>query len=166
MASMQAQLVNMQEMYAQMQQMMVQQQAQQAAGSAAQESTTVKEAKSGTTKVNKINKHAALTGAEAPFPSLSQAFSMDLTFNVAKSIYAQSRTFKWKMLLLMLRVKKAVEMDSSRRWKRNPRWMLHMQGRHLASLWGHLGAARQLCFNPKVYYLADGEEESSGRRRN
>ena len=34
-----------------------------------------------------------------------------------------------------------------------------MHGRFLASLWGHLGSTRQLCFNPKVYPLALGEAE-------
>ena len=37
--------------------------------------------------------------------------------------------------------------------KRNPRWVMHMHGRHIASLWDHLRAARQLCWNPKTYWL-------------
>lgn len=117
-------------------------------------------------KENKPNKHAALTGSEAPFPSLSRMFSMDATFNVAKSVYAQSVTYKWKILLLMLRLKKAVEKDPGRRWKRNYWWLMHMEGRHLASLWGHLGSARQLCFNHKIYYLAEGDKvDRQGRPR-
>ena len=35
------------------------------------------------------------------------------------------------------------------KWKRNPRWLMALHGRQLAALWGHLGAARQLCFNPR-----------------
>ena len=56
--------------------------------------------------------------------------------------------------------------DPGRRWKRNYWWLMHMEGRHLASLWGHLGSARQLCFNPKIYYLAEGDKvDRQGRPR-
>eukprot|EP00913_Durusdinium_trenchii_P032182 g30134.t1 len=91
---------------------------------------------------------AALTGDEAPFPSLSTQFSDDPTMNLMISLRAQTFTFKWKLLLLMLRVKLAVEIEK-RRWKRNPRWIMKMHGNHIASLWGHLGSARQLCYSPK-----------------
>lgn len=116
------------------------------------------------TSAKKPNKHAALTGSEAPFPTLSNHFSHDLTFNIMRSLQSQVVTFKWKMMLLMMRVKVAVEeSDIRRKWRRNPRWILHTHGRFLASLWGHLGAARQLCFNPKLYHLAlpAGETEDS-----
>ena len=96
---------------------------------------------------------AALTGDEAPFPSLSTQFSDDPTMNLMISLRAQTFTFKWKLLLLMLRVKLAVEIEK-RRWKRNPRWIMKMHGNHIASLWGHLGSARQLCYSPKVAWLA------------
>ena len=71
----------------------------------------------------------------------------------------------------MWHINEAVEFEGKRRWKRNPRWILHMHGRHLASMWGHIGSARQLCFNPKVYPLALGltpeevVEEPDGPRR-
>lgn len=96
-----------------------------------------------------------MTGREADFPTLSNRYSYDLTFNILGSLTEQTLTFKWKMMLLQLRVKKAVEADKTtrRRWKKNPRWVLHMHGLFLASLWGHIGSARQLCFNPKVYHL-------------
>ena len=70
-------------------------------------------------------------------------------------------------MLLQLRVKKAVEADKAarRKWKKNPRWVLHMHGRFLASLWGHIGSARQLCFNPKVYHLGYPEEEPAQKRQ-
>ena len=96
---------------------------------------------------------AALTGDEAPFPSLSAQFSDDPTMNLMISLRSQTLTFKWKLLLLTLRIKHAVEMEK-RRWKRNPRWIMKMHGNHIASLWGHLGAARQLCYSPKVAWLA------------
>ena len=35
----------------------------------------------------------------------------------------------------------------------------------LASLWGHIGSARQLCFNPKVYHLGYPEEEQQVQKR-
>ncbi|CAL1141583.1 unnamed protein product [Cladocopium goreaui] len=112
-------------------------------------------------KGNKENKRAALTGREADFPTLSNRYSYDLTFNILGSLTEQTLTFKWKMMLLQLRVKKAVEADKAarRKWKKNPRWVLHMHGRFLASLWGHIGSARQLCFNPKIYHLGYPEED-------
>ena len=73
---------------------------------------------------------AALTGDEAPFPSLSTQFSDDPTMNLMISLRSQTFTFKWKLLLLMLRIKMAVEMEK-RRWKRNPRWIMKMHGNHI-----------------------------------
>ena len=115
------------------------------------DTTETKEKKSG-----KRQEQAALTGSKADFPTLSTEFSNDVTFNIMNSLRSQGLVFKWKLLLLMLRVKEAVEDPAAnprRRWKRNPRWVMHMHGRHLAALWGHLGAARQLCWNPKTYWL-------------
>lgn len=115
------------------------------------DSTETKEKKAG-----KRQEQAALTGNRAHFPTLSTEFSNDVTFNIMNSLRSQGLVFKWKLLLLLLRVKEAVEDPAAnprRRWKRNPRWIMHMRGRHLASLWGHLGAARQLCWNPKTYWL-------------
>ena len=96
---------------------------------------------------------AALTGDEAPFPSLSTQFSDDPTMNLMISLRSQTLTFKWKLLLLMLRIKRAVEVEKRRR-KRNLRWIMKLHGNHIASLRGHLGAARQLCYSPKVAWLA------------
>lgn len=102
-----------------------------------------------------VQKNKALTGSEAPFPTLSREFSMDITFNILGSLKSKMVTFKWKLLLLLMRTKRAVEMDRTLKWKRNPRWIMALHGRQLAALWGHLGSARQLCFNPKVFWLAD-----------
>ena len=46
---------------------------------------------------------------EKSYPTLSTMFSDDLTWNIILSIKSQSITFKWKMLLLLMRVKRAVE---------------------------------------------------------
>ena len=108
---------------------------------------------------SRVQKKAALTGSEAPFPTLSKEFSDDITFNIMLSLKAQLITFKWKLMLLLLRAKQAVEAEKSLRWKRNPRWIMNLHGRHVAALWGHLGAARQLCHNPKTWWLADGKEK-------
>lgn len=114
----------------------------------------------------KSNAKAALTGSEAPFPTLSNKFSDDITFNMVRSMAAQTITFKWELLLLQMRVKNAVESDSrGLRWKKNPRWLMILHGRHLASLWGHVGAARQLCWNPKTFYLAEGDKPVAGPSR-
>lgn len=112
----------------------------------------------------KAQRQAALTGDLANFPTLSCRFSADVTFNIMASLQAQMLVFKWKTLLLMLRVKQAVEKERGQsgrplKWKRNPRWMMALHGRQLAALWGHLGAARQLCFNPKTWWLADVDRE-------
>lgn len=128
-------------------------------------------ASSGRKKTARQQLSAALTGREAPYPTLSTMFSDDLTWNIILSIKSQSVTFKWKMLLLMMRIKRAVEheMDkdkgTKRRWKRNPRWIMLMHGRHLAALWGHLGSARQLCNNPKTWWLAQSETEPEREHR-
>ena len=88
-------------------------------------------------KSAKAEAKAALTGSQADFPTLSTEFSDDITFNVMNSLRSQGLVFKWKMLLLMMRVKKAVEdpqHQPRRKWKRNPRWIMHMHGRHLATV--------------------------------
>ena len=160
MLEMQAQMAQMATMMMEMQEM--------ATAAKAKAKSQSKAAASGQTapKEKKENKKAALTGREADFPTLSQRYSYDVTFNILGSITEQTLTFKWKLLLLMLRMKQAVESDKTtkRRWKRNPRWIMHMNGRFLAGLWGHLGSARQLCFNPKVYPLALGETEEKEAR--
>lgn len=46
---------------------------------------------------------------EKSYPTLSTMFSDDLTWNIILSIKSQSITFKWKMLLLLMRVKRAME---------------------------------------------------------
>ena len=81
-------------------------------------------------------------------------FSDDPTMNLMISLKSQTLTFKWKMLLLLLRIKAAVETEK-KKWRRNPRWIMWMQGNHIAALWGHLGAARQLCYSPKVVWLGE-----------
>jgi len=50
---------------------------------------------------------APLTGREADFPTLSHRYSYDVTFNILGSITEQALTFKWKLLLLMLRMKQS-----------------------------------------------------------
>lgn len=128
-------------------------------------SSATRATSSGRKKSARQQRTAALTGREAPYPTLSTMFSDDLTWNIILSIKSQSITFKWKLLLLMMRIKRAVEheMDkdkgTKRRWKRNPRWIMMMHGRHLAALWGHLGSARQLCNSPKTWWLAQTETE-------
>ena len=116
-------------------------------------------------KAGKRQETAALTGSKADFPTLSTEFSDDVTFNVMNSLRSQSLVFKWKLLLLLLRVKVAVEDPAAttrRRWKRNPRWIMHMHGRHLAALWGHLGAARQLCCRESQDVLVGSNRDDSG----
>lgn len=95
--------------------------------------------KSGTSQ-----RQAALTGDMAPFPTLSGQFSADVTFNIMASLQSQTLVFKWKTLLLMLRVKPAVEKERGQsgrplKWKRNPRWMMALHVRQSAAMWGHLG---------------------------
>ena len=159
---------NMLDLQAQMNQMaaMMMQLQETAATAKAKAKSKPGESGQNTTRT-KENKRAALTGREADFPTLSNRYSYDLTFNILGSLTEQTLTFKWKMMLLQLRVKKAVEADKTarRKWKKNPRWVLHMHGRFLASLWGHIGSARQLCFNPKVYHLGYPEEEQQVQKR-
>ena len=157
----QEQMAQMQQMQAQMQEMFMQMQnvamvAQEAAGSEDKKVKPRAKSASGQNKTKGKPKLGALTNPQADFPTLSNVFSDDVTYNIAKSLLSQTVTFKWKMMLLLCRIKAAVEHEGKKRWKRNPRWIMHMHGRHLASMWGHVGSARQLCFNPRVYPLALG----------
>lgn len=92
----------------------------------------------------KANK-AALTGLEAPYPSLSTAWSEDIGFNILRSVQSRLLTFQWKKLVWLLRVRSAVHQESHGRavWKRNPRWLDLLLAREVAALWGHFGAMRQ-----------------------
>ena len=47
------------------------------------------------------------------YPTLSRVFSADVTFNIMASLWSQTVTFKWKLCLLLLRVKRAVETERS-----------------------------------------------------
>ena len=83
----------------------------------------------------------ALTGEQADYPSLSHVWSNEVALNLACSVHSRMRTFLWKKFLWQLRVKAAIEQESNKRWKRNPRWLAALTGREVAALWGHLGAA-------------------------
>ena len=59
------------------------------------------------------------------------------TFNIMVSLRKQTLVSKWKMLLLLLRVRKAVhETYPDKKWKRNCRWIMALHGRHLGAIWG------------------------------
>ena len=105
--------------------------------------------KKGTFKVN------ALTDHDAPFPTLSTRFSDDVVINMMLSLQSKLFTFKWKLFLIMMRVKRGVEIEMApaTRWKRNPKWLMQMLGKECASMRGHLGAARQLCNSHKLLHL-------------
>ena len=148
--AMQMNMESLQMMMKQMQEMMQGQAPEKVTGTGAHRGRSVEKIPE-SAKVKKTPRKvrtAALTGDEAPFPTLSTVFSDDPTMNLMISLKSQTLTFKWKMLLLLLRVKSAVEIER-KRWRRNPRWIMYMQGNHIAALWGHLGAARQLCYSPR-----------------
>ncbi|CAE7756515.1 RE2 [Symbiodinium sp. CCMP2456] len=88
----------------------------------------------------------ALTDHAAPFPSLSNKFSDDVVINLALSLQGQLFAFKWKMFTWMLRVRRAVRLECGpkSRWKRNPRWLMLLFGKQVASMWGHLGLTQKL----------------------
>lgn len=92
----------------------------------------------------KANK-AALTGLEAPYPSLSTAWSEDIGFNILRSVQSRLLTFQWKKMVWLVRIRDAVQQESQGRavWKRNPRWIDLLLAREVAALWGHFGAMRQ-----------------------
>jgi len=98
-------MVEMQAQMAQMATMMMEMQEMATAAKAKAKSRS-KAAGSGRT-APKENKKAALTGWEADFPTLSHRYSYDVTFNILGSITEQALTFKWKLLLLMLRMKQS-----------------------------------------------------------
>ncbi|CAE7529229.1 unnamed protein product [Symbiodinium natans] len=112
-------------------------------------------------------KQHALTDHSAPFPTMSSKFSDDLPINIMISLQSQLFTFKWKTLVWMLRVRAAVRAEMGHRvqWKRNPRWLMLLLGKQMGSLWGHIGAARQLCHDPRLSGLMKGNplETSSAR---
>ena len=155
-------MVEMQAQMAQMATMMMEMQEMATAAKAKAKSRS-KAAGSGQT-APKENKKAALTGREADFPTLSHRYSYDVTFNILGSITEQALTFKWKLLLLMLRMKQAVEADKStrRRWKRNPRWIMHMNGRFLAGTMGPSGQRPSVVLQPEG--LPAGSSRHGGER--
>jgi hypothetical protein len=90
-----------------------------------------------------------LTGVNADFPSLGEAWSHDPVFNILGSTRSRLMALKWKLLVWMLRVRAAVLIEFPRaRWKRNPRWLAMMAGTAMGSLWGHLGSLRQQLQKP------------------
>ena len=115
----------------------------------------------------KTQRVKALTDLQADFPTLSNRYSEDLVINVALSLTCQLLTFKWKQLVWMLRIRRAVEMEMGdrSRWRRNPRWLMMMLGRQLASMWGHMGAARQLCNDPRLSAMMKGDPIPTPRAR-
>jgi hypothetical protein len=88
---------------------------------------------------------AALTGVDARFPILGFKRSMDAALNVAWELHARLVTFKWKVLLLGLRMRQAI----GARWRRNTRWQAALLGRELAAIYGTMGAASQYVRGPK-----------------
>ena len=100
----------------------------------------------------------ALTGWEAPYPSLSNVFSDDLACNVMKSTCSRLRTYLWKKLVWQLRVREAVKIESKGKavWKKNPRWLSLLLSYEVASLWGHFGAMRQRLRNADFLALGTG----------
>ncbi|CAE6971831.1 unnamed protein product [Symbiodinium sp. CCMP2456] len=81
---------------------------------------------------------SALTGELANFPS------EELGLNIAGSTASRMRTWCWKKLVWMVRIKHAVERDGDRRWKRNRRWLAGLLGKEIASLFGHFGVKEGL----------------------
>ena len=87
----------------------------------------------------------ALTGIQADYPSLSNCWSEDLTFNILRSTQSRLVTFMWKKLVWQLRVREAINVESKgkAKWKPNPRWQAYLLSFEVAALWGHLGTVRQ-----------------------
>ncbi|CAE7461836.1 unnamed protein product [Symbiodinium necroappetens] len=98
----------------------------------------------------KVQQTRALTGVYADYPSLSNAWSYEVGLNTVASVASRMRTYLWKKLLWQIRVKRAIEQDGDRRWKRNPRWLSHLFAKEIGSLWGHFGAMRQKLNNPEA----------------
>ena len=101
----------------------------------------------------KVQQTRVLTGVYADYPSLSNAWSYEVGLNTVASVASRMRTYLWKKLLWQIRVKRAIEQDADRRWKRNPRWLSHLFAKEIGSLWGHFGAMRQKLNNPEVWAL-------------
>ena len=94
---------------------------------------------------NKKAQSAALTGGEADYPSLSNCWSNELTFNILRSTESRLRTFQWKKMVWQLRVREAVKMESKGKatWRRNPRWLTYLLSYEIAALWGHYKPMKQ-----------------------
>ncbi|CAE7240505.1 TY4B-J, partial [Symbiodinium sp. CCMP2592] len=77
----------------------------------------------------KAQDRKALTGELADYPSLSHCWSEELGLNIAGATASRMRTWCWKKLVWMVRIKSAVERDGDRRWKRNRRWLAALLGK-------------------------------------
>ena len=110
-------------------------------------------AKKEATKAKTASKRA-LTGEEAPYPSLSNRWSPDVVLNVAGCIRARMMAFQWKKMLWQMRVKVAVMVTvKGAQWQRNQRWLAKMFSKEMGFLYGHFGAVRKQLDNPQTWAL-------------
>ena len=80
------------------------------------------------------------------FPTLELEHSLDVPFNVGRTLMSRMVTFKWKQLVWLLRARAAVQRPGgppgAGGWRRPHRWLATLLARELASIWGPL--AREL----------------------
>ena len=102
----------------------------------------------------KTESKKALTGEEAPYPSLSNRWSPEVVLNVAGCVRSKMLTFQWKKMLWQLRVKEAVPAAvKGAKWQRNQRWLAKMFAKEVGFLYGHFGAVRKQLDNPRTWSL-------------
>ena len=124
------------------------------AKSAAQPSTLEPQAEEtaihakGTKPKNKTAMKAATTGELADFPLLGLTKSWDPPMNCSWIIHQRILVHKWKVFLLQMRMKQAME-KTRMNWKRQPAWLARLYATELAAIWGHFGSCVKSLRQPK-----------------
>ena len=79
-----------------------------------------------------------MTGDLADFPTLGCHSSQDVVVNTAMVLTSRLITFKWKMMVWLVRVRPLMQ-----QYRRPVRWLANLYANELASIWGHLGRCTQ-----------------------
>ena len=97
---------------------------------------------------SKADQQAATTGELAPFPLIGMTKSWDPCMNASWVFHQRMVTHKWKVLVLQLRFREAMEAHGMH-WKRHPRWLSGLFATELAAVWGHVGSCVKTIRGPK-----------------
>ncbi len=109
---------------------------------------TKREASNAASRQKKASSKLKVTGGEADFLTLGLTRSHDPISNLTHVIHARMATYKWKQMVLLLRMKEAYRQEEEA-WRRPVRQIALLFGNEVSALWGHLGVASRELKGPK-----------------